>query len=151
MANDTSPFSRIPEFHGDVGLYRDWHRRVDVYRASQTDDSGTLTAPRMLAALRGDAHEATRHLPPEGLRNRGVEGLKNLLGFSDGRYAWQPESLLYEAMAAYLYFAARKANESVTGFLARYNSALARFQQIVNERREAEAKQKHAQNMVVFQ
>ena len=54
-------------------------------------------------------------------------------------------------MAAYLYFAARNANESVTGLLARSNSALARFQQIFNEHREAEAKQKHAQSMVVFQ
>ena len=76
MANDTSAFSRIPEFHGDVGLYRDWHRRVDVYRASQTDDPRDPTAPRMLAALRGDAYEATRHLSPEELRNQGAAGLK---------------------------------------------------------------------------
>ncbi len=76
MANDFSDFSRIPEFHGDVGLYRDWRRSVDVYRASQTDDRRDLTAPRMLAARRIDAYEATRHLSPEELRNQGAAGLK---------------------------------------------------------------------------
>jgi hypothetical protein len=54
-------------------------------------------------------------------------------------------------MEQYLYFAARKASESVTGFLARYHSALSRFSQIINEHRVAESKRHHARAKAGYQ
>ena len=86
-----------PEFHGDVAKYRDWKRAVLVQHAAATDEKRQLTAPRVLASLKGDAHQATRHLDPEVLRGQGEDGLQNLLKLLDKAYEWQPESLLYEA------------------------------------------------------
>ncbi len=102
-----SSAGRILEFRGDFGKYRDWRRSVEVNHAGQHDVTRDLTAPRVLAALQGDAYGATRHLSPENLRQEGATELTKLLEFLDTRYAWQPKSLLHEAMEAYLYFAAR--------------------------------------------
>ena len=73
----------IPEFSGDVSRYRDLKRAVLVQHAGQTDEKRALTAPRVLARLRGEAHLATRHLCPEQLRSEGEEGLKILLDLLD--------------------------------------------------------------------
>ena len=134
----------IPEFSGDVAKYRDWKRAVLVQHAGATDEKRALTAPRVLARLRGEAHLATRHLDPEKLRSEGEEGLNILLDLLDKAYEWQPESLLYEALETFLYFPSRRNQESITGYLSKYNTALAQFVSIVNEHRESEARTKHA-------
>ncbi len=144
MVNSDSSAGRILEFWGDVGKHSAVPERGGV--------PCHLSAPRVLAALRRDAREATRDSSPENIRQEGTAGLTKLLEFLDARYVWQLESLLYEAMEAYLYFAARRmANESVTGLLARYSSALARVQQITNEHRETEAKARRTREMGQFQ
>ena len=132
-----------PEFHGDVAKYRDWKRAVLVQHAAATDEKRQLTAPRVLASLKGDAHQATRHLDPEVLRGQGEDGLQNLLKLLDKAYEWQPESLLYEALETFLYFPTRRNQESITAYLARYHTALSQFVQIANGHRAEESRTRH--------
>ena len=133
----------IPEFHGDVALYRDWRRSVILYHAGQKADNRNLTAPRILALLRGDAWRATERIDPEQLRRKGEEGFTELLALLDGRYGWQPESVLYEALEGYLYFSARRASESITAFIARYHASMEYFMDTINKHRREEARLRH--------
>ena len=140
---DSRQFDKIPEFNGDVAKYRDWKRAVLIYHASATTEKRKLTAPKVLAALRGDAQLSTRHMDPETLRSQGEEGLRVLLEALDRSYQWQPESLLYEALETFLYFPSRRNHESITAYLARYHTALAQFTEMVNDHRAAEARARH--------
>ena len=138
------------EFHGDVARYRDWRRHILIYHATVPDDRRHLTVARVLGALRGEAYEACRHYDPEQLRQQGDAGLRALLAFLDERYGWQPESLLHEAMEAFLYFAPRRGGETITAFLARYHSALERFVATVNEHMQTAARKRHADEQRTF-
>ena len=90
MANQYHKDDAIPDFYGDVPKYRYRKRTVLVQHAGATDEKRALTAPRVLARLRGDAHLATRHLDPEQLRSEGEGGLQILLDLLDKSYEWQP-------------------------------------------------------------
>ena len=79
----------ITEFHGDVASYRDWRRLVTLVHSSVKNELRALTAPRILAQLRGEAWTATEHIDGEELRQRGEAGFTWLLAFLDGLYAWQ--------------------------------------------------------------
>ena len=71
--------NNIPEFSGDVAKYRDWKRAMHVHHAGVQEDKRYLTAARVLGRLRGAARLATRHLDPEALREKGQDGLEELL------------------------------------------------------------------------
>ena len=133
----------IPTFSGDVALYRDWKRSVYVYHAGVPNDKRNLTAPRVLAKLRGAAQARTRHVDPEKLRQAGEAGLTELLDLLDASYEWQPESLLYESLETYLQFPTRKGHERVTSYLSRYHTALQRFENIINDHIKLEAEKKY--------
>ena len=134
---------QYPEFHGNVSEYRDWKRAIQVRHAGATDEQRALTAPRVLAALKGDAHHKTKHLDPEELRYSGQEGLRKLIQILDKSYQWQPESLLFESLEGYLHFPPRRGGESITGYLARYHTVLGQFVGIVNDYIEKEAREKY--------
>ncbi len=55
MASSVSTSGRILEFRGDVGKYLDWRRSDEIYHNGQRDERRDFTAPRVLAALRGEA------------------------------------------------------------------------------------------------
>ena len=132
------------EFHGDVARYRDWRRHILIYHATVPDDRRHLTVARVLGALRGEAYEACRYYyDPEQPRLQGDAGLRTLLSFLDERYGWQPESLLHEAMEAFLYFPPRRGGETITAFLAKYHSVLERFVAVVNEHMQEAARKHH--------
>ena len=123
----------IPEFHGDVAGYRDWRRSVLIKHGGAKDEARALTAVRVLGALRGEAWAATRHLDPELLRARGVDGLDDLWRILDPLFAWQPESVLFEAMMGYLFLPPRAAGETIAKLLSRYCTALSTFLDILNQ------------------
>ena len=113
----------IPEFHGDVGLYRDWRRSVRTFHAGQKDDQRALTAPRVLARLRGEAWRSTRQRDPGTLRTKGEEGFEELLTILDASYGWQTESILFESCESLLHICPRRAGETITALLARFRAS----------------------------
>ena len=130
--------TQLFEYIGNVAMYRDWRRRVEIYHAGVPDDKRHLTAPTVFGYLRGDADDGTRQRKPEELRDQGAAGRRVLHEFLDTRYGWQPEPFFTKSWKGYLYFASRKGAETITGFLARSRSAMERFVQNIKESREDE-------------
>ena len=65
MANDTSASGRIPEFHGDVGLYRDWRRhQVAVFQKR----SGTTYVVSNSHTINGTGYRTIPGSGPKAIR-----------------------------------------------------------------------------------
>ena len=67
----SKPDQRIPEFSGNVSLYRDFKRVCEAVYFSAEDGKQNLIAPLLLTYLVGEAWEVTRHLSPADLRSPG--------------------------------------------------------------------------------
>ena len=120
----------LKEFDGTVAKYRDIRRAWIIYHSGQTEKNRTLTGVRILGCLTGDAARLFKNKDPEEYRGKPYtgyaltdeegkaagkgkghvespddSGFHKIIAELDKVYQWQPESVLFESLETYLYFA----------------------------------------------
>ena len=122
---------KIPSFDGKLDSYRDFRRRALLYYHGLEDSKQSLAAPRLIAALTGPAFECFRERNPGDFRNSG--GVQSMLDILDARFQYTPEQELSEWMEILMYRLRRQQGEETTSFTTRFETTLAKVEELVTE------------------
>ena len=134
---------RVPTYDGKLDSYRDYRRRALLYFHGLEDNKQSLAAPRLIAALSGPAFECFRERDPGYFRNN--EGVKAMLEILDARFQYTPEQELSEWMETLLYKLRRQQGEETTSFTTRFETTLAKTEELVTEEMRQERRRQQDQ------
>ena len=131
--DNRDPFKDLT-FDGRPGQYREFRRKVILAVAALEDKNQYLAGAKLLGRLTGEAWRCTEHLQVAQVRS--PKGWLIVLDCLDRNYKHLPEVELHEAIDDFLFHLKRKPNEGTTGFSARFKTALARLENLIQQERE---------------
>ena len=132
---------RVPSFDGRLDQYRDYRKRALLYFHGLEDSKQTLAAPRLIANLSGSAFECFREKDPGAFRN--ASGVINMLAILDSRFQFTPEQELSDWMENLLYKMRRKRGEETTAYTTRFETTLAKVEDLITTELKLERRRQH--------
>ena len=134
MVDYKDPFKDLT-FDGRPRLYREFRRKVILSVAALEDENQHLAGPKLLSRLTGEIWRCTEHLSIAQVRSK--EGWLKVLEWLDRHYKHLPEVELHESIDDFLFHLKKKPHECTTAFSARFKTALARLETLIQSEREA--------------
>ena len=131
--DNRDPFKDLT-FDGRPGQYREFRRKVILAVAALEDKNQYLAGAKLLGRLTGEAWRCTEHLSVAEVRSQ--KGWLIVLECLDRNYKHLPEVELHESIDDFLFHLKRKPNEGTTAFSARFKTALARLENLIQQERE---------------
>ena len=122
---------KVPAFDGKLDSYREYRRRAWLYYYGLEDSKQGLAAPRLIANLSGSAFEAFRERDPGEFRND--QGVQRMLAILDARFQYTPEQEMSEWLETLFFKLRRHQGEETTAFTARFETTLAKAEELVTE------------------
>ncbi|CAE6968863.1 ABCA1 [Symbiodinium natans] len=126
----------VPQFSGKLDEYRDYRKRALLYFNSLEDSKQNLAAPRLISSLSGAAFECFRERDPAEFRTD--RGVAQLLAILDERFQFTPEQELSDKLEDLLFRLRRRRGEESTSFVTRFETALAKVEELITEEQRVE-------------
>ena len=130
-SKDDESSKRVPAFDGRLDAYRDFRKRALLYYYGLEDGKQILAGPRLIANLSGSAFEVFRERDPGDFRHE--NGLQQVLNLLDARFQFTPEQELSDNLENALYRIRRKKGEETTSFTTRFETVLAKVEELITE------------------
>ena len=129
---------RVPSFDGRLDQYRDYRKRALLYFHGLEDNKQSLAAPRLIANLSGSAFECFREKDPGAYRHE--SGVISMLAVLDSRFQFTPEQELSDWLENLFYRMRRRRGEETTAFTTRFETTVAKVEDLVTSELRLERK-----------